>query len=94
MFGQYPSGTPVAVLTTQPLDRALDYRAPDGGVSDGDYVEVPLGPRRVLGVVWGKGEGDWPVEKLRPIARVLDVPPMSAPFREFLERAAAYTLTP
>ncbi|WGH79953.1 primosomal protein N' [Jannaschia ovalis] len=90
----HPEGTPIAVLTTQPLDRALDYRAPAGGVADGAFVEVPLGPRLVAGVVWGTAAGDWPVEKLRGVARVLDVPPMGAAMRDFLERAAAYTLTP
>ncbi|MCK0168019.1 primosomal protein N' [Jannaschia sp. S6380] len=94
MSRQHPPGAPVAVLTTQPLDRALDYRAPEGGVTDGAFVEVPLGPRLVLGVVWGEAAGDWPVEKLRRVARVLDVPPMADAFRDFLERAAAYTLTP
>ncbi|UWQ19465.1 primosomal protein N' [Jannaschia sp. M317] len=94
MTTHFPQGTPIAVLTTQPLDRALDYRAPDGGVTAGDYVQVPLGPRLVLGVVWGPAAGDWPVEKLRGVARVLDVPPMAGAFRDFLERAAAYTLTP
>ena len=43
----------VAVLTTQPLDRLLDYRAPEGGCHAGAFVEVPLGPHKVLGVVWG-----------------------------------------
>ena len=87
-------GEPLAVLTTQPLDGPLDYRAPEGGVAMGAVVEVPLGPRRVLGVVWGEAEGDWPVEKLRAVSSVVDVPPMGAPMRAFLERAAAYTLTP
>ncbi len=90
----HPSGAPLAVLTTQPLDRPLDYRAPEGGVADGALVEVPLGPRRVPGVVWGPAAGDWPVEKLRAVARILDVPPMGDGCRDFLERAAAYTLTP
>ncbi|WP_371156467.1 primosomal protein N' [Jannaschia sp. 2305UL9-9] len=94
MARHFPHGTPVAVLTTQPLDRALDYRAPEGGVTEGDFVQVPLGPRLVLGVVWGQAAGDWPVEKLRGIARVLDVPPMAQAMRDFLERAGAYTLTP
>ncbi|PWJ22042.1 replication restart DNA helicase PriA [Jannaschia seohaensis] len=93
-MAHYPAGAPVAVLTTQPLDRALDYRAPAGGVTEGDFVKVPLGPRTVLGVVWGPAEGDWPIEKLRPILTVLDVPPMRPEFRDFLERAGGYTLTP
>ncbi|WP_349768750.1 primosomal protein N' [Rhodobacter sp. NTK016B] len=90
----FAPGQPVAVLTTQPLDRFLDYRAPEGGVRLGDFVEVPLGPRKVLGCVWGEAEGDFPLEKLRPIIRVLDVPPMRDELREFLVRAADYTLTP
>lgn len=53
----YAAGELVGVLTTEPLGRILDYKAPETGCGDGDFVEVPLGPRRVIGVVWGKGEG-------------------------------------
>jgi primosomal protein N' (replication factor Y) (superfamily II helicase) len=90
----FPPDAPLAVLTTQPLDRLLDYRAPEGGARVGDFVEVPLGPRKVLGVVWGGPESDLPREKLRPVLRVLDVPPMKGELRAFLTRAADYTLTP
>jgi primosomal protein N' (replication factor Y) (superfamily II helicase) len=90
----YQAGELVGVLTTEPLGRVLDYRAPEGGCGDGDFVEVPLGPRRVLGVVWGKGRGDWDIAKVRPVGRVLDAPPMRLELRQFLTRAADYTLTP
>ncbi len=90
----FPEGTLIAVLTTQPLDRILDYKAPDGGVLLGAFVEVPLGPRRVLGVVWGPGKGDYDIRKIRPANRALDVAPMGADMRGFLQRAAEYTLTP
>jgi primosomal protein N' (replication factor Y) len=90
----YQAGDLVGVLTTEPLGRVLDYRAPEGGCGDGDFVEVPLGPRRVLGVVWGKGRGDWDIAKVRPVGRVLDAPPMRLELRSFLTRAADYTLTP
>ncbi|MES2968665.1 MAG: primosomal protein N' [Pseudomonadota bacterium] len=90
----YSEGETVGVLTTEPLGRVLDYRAPDGGCGTGDFVEVPLGPRRVLGVVWGTGEGRFDPAKVRPISRVLDAPPMRAELRAFLARAADYTLTP
>ena len=49
----YQAGELVAVLTTEPLGRVLDYKAPEGGCGDGDFVEVPLGPRKVIGVVGG-----------------------------------------
>ncbi len=90
----YQAGELVGVLTTEPLGRVLDYRAPEGGCGDGDFVEVPLGPRRVLGVVWGPGRGDWDMAKVRAVGRVLDAPPMRLELRHFLTRAADYTLTP
>ncbi|MEM8581024.1 MAG: primosomal protein N' [Pseudomonadota bacterium] len=90
---RFGEGELVGVLTTQPLDRTLDYRAPEGGCVLGDFVEVPLGPRRVLGVVWSEGAGGWDPKKLRTIHRVLDTPPMREEMQEFLTRAGAYTLT-
>jgi primosomal protein N' (replication factor Y) (superfamily II helicase) len=90
----FHEGDLVGVLTTQPLDRVLDYLAPEGGVWVGSFVEVPLGPRRVLGVVWGKGKGDFDRAKVRAISHVLDAAPMREELRVFLGRAADYTLTP
>ncbi|WP_299141507.1 primosomal protein N' [uncultured Tateyamaria sp.] len=90
----FDEGALVAVLTTQPLDRALDYKAPEGGCHMGAFVEVPLGPRKVLGVVWGPGKGDYDYAKVRSVMRVLDAAPMRDEMRAFLEKAAAYTLTP
>ncbi len=90
----FEEGALVAVLTTQPLDRLLDYVAPEGGCWAGAFVEVPLGPRRVLGVVWGPGLGDFDRSKIRSVHRVLDVAPMRAEMRQFLGKAADYTLTP
>ena len=89
----FDEGDLVGVLTTQPLDRVLDYKAPEGGCWLGAFVEVPLGPRKVLGVVWGKGHGNWDPAKVRSVSRVLDVAPMRYEMRAFLERAAQYTLT-
>ncbi len=94
MDGYFESGALIAVLTTQPLDRTLDYRAPEGGCALGAFVEVPLGPRKVVGVVWGAGRGDFDLSKIRAASHVLDVPPMRAEMRQFLEKAGAYTLTP
>jgi len=90
----FDEGSLVGVLTAEPLDRVLDYKAPDGGCWLGAFVEVPLGPRKVLGVVWGPGRGDWDIAKVRSVRRVLDVAPMRAELQDFLEKAGAYTLTP
>jgi len=89
----YDEGMPCGVLTTEPLGRVLDYRAPEGGCWLGAFVQVPLGPRRVLGVVWGPAEGKFDQARLRQIIRVLDAAPMRTELRDFLTRLADYTLT-
>ena len=55
---------------------------------------MPLGPRKVLGVVWGPGEGGFDLSKARSVIRVLDVAPMREEMQSFLIRAGEYTLTP
>jgi primosomal protein N' (replication factor Y) len=90
----FDEGDLIGVLTTQPLDRALDYKAPEGGCMTGAFVEVPLGPRKVLGVVWGPGQGGYDLAKTRSVIRVLDAVPMRDEMRNFLVKAADYTITP
>ncbi|TRW95987.1 primosomal protein N' [Paracoccus sp. M683] len=89
----FPAGHRIAVLTGEPVG-VLDYLSPEGGVATGQLVLCPLGPRRVLGVVWGEGLGGFDAAKLRPVARALDAEPLSPDFLDFLARAADYTLTP
>ena len=43
---------------------------------------------------WGPGAGDYDYAKVRHVIRVMDVAPMRTEMRDFLTRAAAYTLTP
>ncbi len=88
----------VRVQLPLPLPEPYDYRVPgDMVLLPGSYVEVPLGPRRLFGVVWGDGEGQ--VErveerKLRPVIRAIDLPPMPDITRRFVEWVAAYTMSP
>ena len=91
----YHTGQLVSVLTPLPIDRAYDYRVPqDVALTDGDMVEVAVGPNRVIGVVWGPGAGDADPAKLKNVTRKLDLPPMGRGMRRFLQKAADYTLTP
>ncbi|MDG1102338.1 MAG: primosomal protein N' [Ascidiaceihabitans sp.] len=90
----FDEGALIGVLTVEPLDRMLDYKAPEGGCHLGAFVEVPLGPRKVIGVVWGAGKGDWDIKKVRAAYRVLDAAPMRLEMRDFLQRSGDYTLTP
>ncbi|MFV0294034.1 MAG: primosomal protein N' [Paracoccus sp. (in: a-proteobacteria)] len=89
----HPQGQRIGVLTTEPVGM-LDYLSPEDGVQDGQIVICPLGPRRVMGIVWGAGEGRFDHARLRPVIRSVDAEPMSEELRNFLVRAAEYTLTP
>ncbi|MCF4165670.1 primosomal protein N' [Zavarzinia compransoris] len=84
----------IPVLVSLPFPGPLDYAPPPGPPpAPGTFVEVPLGPRRVTGVVWdGAGEGVVPAAKLRPVAAVHDWPAMTARARRFLDWMASYTM--
>ncbi len=84
------------VLLPLPLPDALDYLAPAGMAppEPGSFVRVPLGARSLVGVVWEGACGELPVERLKPAVEILPVPPLRPELRRFVERAAAYTMTP
>ena len=83
----------VSVLLPLPLVVPYDYLVPaDLAVETGSYVEVPLGARQATGVVWGPAKGGVDPKKLREISAVIDLPPMPADLREFVDWVAAYTL--
>ncbi len=81
------------VLLPLPAGSGYDYRVPAGlAVAPGDFVRVPLGPRRLTGVVWGEADGAVPDERLRPILARHDAPPLGAGHRRFIEWIAAYAV--
>ncbi|HEX5794974.1 MAG TPA: primosomal protein N' [Geminicoccaceae bacterium] len=90
----------VPVLIPLPLDEPFDYAVPDDlAVAPGDLVEVPFGPRRMVGAVWDARPGAAPepaigAARLRPIQRRLDAPPLPPPLRRLVEHVAAVTLAP
>jgi len=88
----------VDVLLPLALPQAYSYLVPhDMMLVPGDYVRVPLGPRAVIGVVWGEvGAPDDSVDpaKLREISERFDSPAMNADQRAFVDWLADYTLTP
>ena len=85
----------VKVLLPLPLDGAYDYLVPDDtDVKPGDFVNVPLGPRLVTGVVWGEGSQEVDPQKLKPIADVFPAPPMPQDLRHLVDWVASYTLSP
>jgi primosomal protein N' (replication factor Y) len=76
------------------LAGALTYRS-ELLLTPGTLVRVPLGSRELLGVVWDPAphpsDGAVATDKLRDVGVVLSgFPPLSAPWRQLVEFAAAY----
>jgi primosomal protein N' (replication factor Y) (superfamily II helicase) len=84
------------ILLTQALG-PLDYKVPDGMTAPvGSVVIVPLGPRKMAGVVWD--EDMFPADpvdekRLRAIYEVADTPPISAALRRLVDWTADYYLS-
>ena len=85
----------VSVLLPLPLVGAYDYRVPhDLNVARGDFVAVPLGNRKLAGVLWGAARGDVAAQKLKFVASRLDAPALTEELRRLVDWVANYTLAP
>jgi len=86
------------VVTMNAALGPLDYQIPkDMDVGPGSIVVAPLGPRQLLGVAWEAERlptNEVPDARLRPLAGVVDVPPIAAPLRRLCEWTADYYLAP
>jgi primosomal protein N' (replication factor Y) (superfamily II helicase) len=83
------------VLLPLALDTAYTYAVPEGmALQPGSYVEVPLGPRSYIGVVWELRPATPTNMKLRDIAQVFDMVPLPETHRNFIEWLARYYLEP
>ncbi len=82
------------VLIPLALDTAYSYAVPPGlDLAEGDVVQIPLGPRETVGVVWGvedRASGG----NLRPVSGQVDVAPVPEPLRQLVDWLARYTLAP
>ena len=81
------------VLIPLALDTAYSYAVPDGlSLKEGDVVQVPLGTREVVGVVWTLRAG--PGGNFKPVTGAIEAPALSSKMRKFLDWVAWYTLAP
>jgi primosomal protein N' (replication factor Y) (superfamily II helicase) len=83
------------ILLTQVIG-PLDYRLPSGMAAEaGSIVIVPLGPRKILGVVWDEGFfGEEAVDehRLRNVLDLVDVAPIGLGLRRLVDWVAEYYL--
>ncbi len=92
----------IRVLLASSALGPLDYRLDPGMVAPpGTLVEVPLGPRRMLGAVWDDSSDSAAMQatsvsdnRLRPILRAYPVPPLPAELRRLIEWTSNYYLAP
>jgi len=83
----------VAVMVSVSVEGPYSYRVPAGmSVTRGSIVVVPLIGRPTLGVVWGAPEDNYAHNRLKDIAHVYDVPPLSEELLRTIEWVARYTL--
>lgn len=82
----------VGVLLPLPFNEPFDYQA-DGDVELGELVRVPFGREVLVGAVWKKGHNSkLPVHKIKPIMERINLPPLSAELRKFVEFVAQYNM--
>lgn len=97
LFDDSGAGRVVPVLVPMPAPVPYSYKVPAGmHVEPGSIVQVPLGPRQVIGVVWDESGSETGLDpkKLKPITHAFDCPPLTDGMRRFLDWLAAYTLSP
>ncbi|MCK6419193.1 MAG: DUF559 domain-containing protein, partial [Alphaproteobacteria bacterium] len=84
-----------AVLVATAVEPVFDYALPPGvAVRPGTYVTVPFGKKELPGVVWGAAQSNLPLQKLKAILQLHDLPPMPDVQRRFIDWVADYTLNP
>ena len=84
----------VSVLLPGGAPGPFDYAMGGLDLKRGDIVEVPLGRRAALGVVWGPGTGEVSREKLKPVAARFDAPPLPAVLCDLIDWMAGYVVAP
>ncbi len=83
----------IDVLAPVAVDTAYSYRAPaEWGIAPGQFVVVPLGTRRAVGVAWSTREGGG--DNLKSVAEIRAWPPLRKPLRDFVDWVARWTLAP
>jgi len=80
------------VLVSVAVDISYSYLV-RGDIAPGDVVEVPLGTKETIGVVWAVRHGV-PEKRLKTITSRIDLPPLRENLRAFIDWVARWTLSP
>lgn len=75
------------------LERPYTYGAHQA-LAAGTLVEVPLGPRHVVGCVWDSAVDEIEAGRLRFVRGVIDAPPLPTGLRQLISWVARWTMAP
>jgi primosomal protein N' (replication factor Y) len=84
------SPTRLSVLLPYPFESAFTYEA-EFLLPPGTLVRVPLGSRMVIGAVWDEA-ADAKI-RAKPVAEILNFPPLPEALRQFIDWVANYTIS-
>ena len=87
-----PAACVADVLIPVAVDQAYSYAIGDLDLAVGDLVEVALGPRPTIGVVWALSPELRP--RLKTVSARIDVPRLPKNLRDFVDWVARWTLSP
>lgn len=84
----------VGVMLPLPFDKPFDYTV-ESEVKIGQIVEVPFGKEKQIGVVWtSDATSEVEKNKIKPIGKIFDFPPLSAQMMDFVKWVARYNMAP
>jgi len=84
----------VSVLLPGGAPGPFDYAKGGHDLKRGDIVQVPLGRREVVGVVWGPGTGEVGHNRLKAVSSLFDVAPLPPLLCDFVDWMAGYVVAP
>ena len=82
------------IIFTNPKLPVLDYCTSDENIEIGSLVEVPLGSKVAIGIVWSAGDTKFDHTRLKQIIGTDNNLKLEPEFISFLKRAHTYTLSP
>ena len=74
------------VIFTNPKLPVLDYSTTDENIEIGSIVEVPLGSKVVIGIVWSSGDNKFDNSRLKQIIGTVNDIKLSPEFIFFLKK--------
>ncbi len=85
----------IPILLPNIFDHPFTYKSSDTNLKLGDYVEVPFGKTKKIGIVWDEFEKNKNKKYLiKDIIRKLQIPPLNLETINFLKWFSEYNLVP